>query len=258
MVGRMASNEFKDKVALVTGASSGLGFAIASMYQAHGAQVVVTDIDESGAARWLEIDRRVVFLKHDVADESDWRQVANLISERFGQLDYLVNNAGVTLMGNVEEISVEDFDKTMAIDVRGPFLGCRTMIPLMKDAGGAIINIASVAGFKARPELVAYNTAKAGVTLMTQSIALHCAEKGYNIRVNSINPGVVNTDMLQKVIAQLDDDGALMDSYKAMHPIGRIGEADEIAGLVRYLSSENATFITGTGLTIDGGLGISV
>lgn len=140
---------------------------------------------------------------------------------------------------------------------RGPFLGCRLLLPLMKARVASIINIASVSSFKPQAELVAYNAAKAGVALMTQSIALHCAQQGYDVRANYINPGVIRTDMLEKVINQVENGEALMQSYRDMHPIGRIGEADEIAAMAVYLASEEAGFITGTGFTVDGGLGIN-
>jgi len=250
-------SKLKGKTAVVTGVASGLGFAIAARFIAEGARVIGTDLSVDGAKRFEALGENTFFVSQDVSDEEGWNAVAEEVSERFGTLDILVNNAGITLMGSVEDISIADWDRTMAVDVRGPFLGCRAMIPFMKKHGGAIINIASISSFKPRPELVAYNTAKAGVAMMTQSIALHCAQSGYNIRANFINPGVIRTDMLEKVISQVEEGEALMESYKKMHPIGRIGEAEEIASMATYLASEEATFITGAGFTVDGGLGIN-
>jgi NAD(P)-dependent dehydrogenase (short-subunit alcohol dehydrogenase family) len=155
-------------------------------------------------------------------------------------------------------MDVETWDKTMGINLRSCFLGCQGAIKLMKaDGGGAIINMASVSSFKAQPELVAYNASKAGVDMMTKSVALHCARSGYGINVNSINPGVIQTDMLKKVISQVEDGEALMDSYKAMHPIGRIGEPEDVAAMAVYLASEEASFITGSAFTVDGALGLN-
>lgn len=250
--------KLEGKTAVVTGAASGLGFAIARRFIQDGARVIATDISpEAGRRQVSSLGEKAFFVPQDVASEDHWQRVAAVVEERFGSLDILVNNAGITLMGSVEDISLEDWDRTMAVDLRGPFLGCRTLIPLMKKKGGAIINIASVSSFKPQPELVAYNSAKAGVAMMTKSIALYCARSGYNIRANYINPGVIRTDMLEKVISQVAEGEALMESYKKMHPIGRIGEAEEIASMAAYLASNEATFITGTGFTVDGGLGIN-
>jgi NAD(P)-dependent dehydrogenase (short-subunit alcohol dehydrogenase family) len=125
---------------------------------------------------------------------------------------------------------------------------------MKSDGGGSIINMASVSAFRPQAELVAYNASKAGVDMMTKSVALHCARSGYGINVNSINPGVIQTQMLEKVISQVDNGEALMDSYKAMHPIGRIGEPEDVASMAVYLASEEASFVTGSGFTVDGSL----
>ncbi len=251
-------SKLSGKIALVTGAGSGLGYAIAERFLKEGAQVLATDL--TGGAEhnpFAELGENIEYIQHDVTAEADWQRLVDYIADRFGRLDILVNNAGITLMGSIEDITLEAWDKTMDVDVRGPFLGCRSMIPLMKAQGGSIINIASVSSFKPQAELVAYNTAKAGVAMMTQSIALHCARSGYNIRANYINPGVIRTAMLEKVINQVEDGEALMDSYKKMHPIGRIGEAEEIGAMAAFLASDEASFITGCGYTVDGGLGIN-
>lgn len=245
------------KIVLVTGAASGLGFGIASRFIEEGATVVCTDIDESGVIEAAEtLGANAIAIQHDVSKEADWQRVLARVSDDFGHLDTLINNAGVTLMGSVEDIDIESFDRTLAINLRGPFLGCRLALPLMQERGGAIINIASVSAIKPQAELVAYNASKAGVALMTQSIALHCANSGYGVRVNAINPGVIQTAMLDKVISQVEDGDALMNSYKAMHPIGRIGQPDEIAAMASYLASDDATFITGSAFNVDGGLSL--
>lgn len=254
-----SSGQLQGKIAIVTGAASGLGFGIASRCVAEGAQVILTDIDAEGGARAAqELGSSTRFVHHDTSRVDHWQRLIAVAEESFGRLDILVNNAGVTLMGSVEDVSIEDFDRTWAINTRGTFLGCRFAIGLMKQQkSGAIVNIASVSAFKPQPELVAYNASKAAVALMTESIALHCAKSGYGIRCNSINPGVIHTPMLDKVIAQVDNGEALMDSYKAMHPIGRIGVPEDIAGMAVYLASDAASFITGSAFTVDGGLGIN-
>lgn len=254
----MSNKGLSGKNAIVTGAASGLGFAIAQRLLKDGMQVLITDInEEEGQTAAAEYGEQARFLRHDVASEADWSRVLEVASEWFGRLDVLVNNAGVTLMGDVESISLDAWDQTMGINLRGPFLGCRGAIPLMKEHGGSIVNIASVSSFKPQPELVAYNASKAGVALMTKSIALYCGQQGYNIRVNSIHPGVIQTPMLEKVINQVEEGEALMQSYRDMHPIGRIGKPSEISAMVAYLVSEEAEFITGSEFRVDGGLGIN-
>jgi len=247
------------KTAIVTGAASGLGFGIASRFIAEGAQVILADIDTiNGTAAANSLGEAAHFIHHDASCKDSWQHLIDTADKHFNGLSILVNNAGVTLMGSIEDVSIDDFDRTWAINTRGTFLGCRFAIELMKrKKTGAIINIASVSAFKPQPELVAYNTSKAAVSLMTQSIALHCAKKGYGIRCNSINPGVIHTPMLDKVIAQVENGEALMDSYKAMHPVGRIGEPEDIASMAVYLASDAASFITGSAFTVDGGLGIN-
>lgn len=254
-----AALRLADKVALVTGAASGLGLAIAKRFVREGAVVFGTDLKPEQVEPSADslADNIHWLPSHNVSSVEQWQSVFETIAESFGRLDILVNNAGITLMGDVESISIEAFNQTLDVDLKGPFLGCRIMLPLLKKQGGSIINIASVSSFKPQAELVAYNAAKAGVSLMTKSIALHCAKQKNGVRANTINPGVIRTAMLEKVINQVDDGEALMESYKQMHPIGRIGEASEIAAMATYLASEEATFITGCDFTVDGGLGIN-
>jgi len=253
------AGRLSNQVAIVTGATSGLGLAIAQRFLQEGARVILTGIEsEEGEAVASALGDKATYLHLDVRQVEDWQHVMATVSADFGRLDALVNNAGVTLMGSVEDVSIEDFDNSQAINTRGVFLGCRFAIEQMKSLKrGAIVNIASVSAFKPMPELVAYNASKAAVALMTQSIALHCGRSGYGIRCNSINPGVIHTPMLDKVVSQVEDGTALMDSYKAMHPIGRIGEPGEIASMAAYLCSDEAGFITGAAFNVDGGLGIN-
>jgi NAD(P)-dependent dehydrogenase (short-subunit alcohol dehydrogenase family) len=239
-------------VALVTGGASGLGEAIAHRLAHDGCIVVVSDIDaDAGMAVADAIGGR--FFRHDVASEGDWTQVIGAIGQEFGRLDILVNNAGITLMGSIEDLSVDAFRRTLDVDLLGVFLGCKAAIGLMKQRGGAIVNISSVAGLRAAATLVGYNAAKAGVTLMTKSIALHCATAGYRIRCNSVHPGVIRTPMLDKVMAQVEDPEGLMESFVRRHPIGHLGEPVDVAGMVAFLASEQAKFVTGAEFVVDGG-----
>ena len=245
--------ELEGRVALVTGAAAGLGEAAARRLAAAGAAVVVTDIDEANGEAVAE-SLGGLFLRHDVASESDWAAAIAGTDSKHGRLDVLVNNAGITLMGSIEEMDLAGFRRTIDIDLVGTFLGCKAALPLMKrGGGGSIVNIASIAGLQAAANLVAYNAAKAGVTLMTKSIALHCAREGTGIRVNSVHPGVIRTAMLDKVMAQVPNPDELMAGFVAVHPIGHIGEPDDIAEMVLYLASDRSKFVTGAQMVVDGG-----
>ena len=255
----MSEQKLSGKRAIVTGGATGIGYGIAKRFIAEGVRVIISDIDEQGGAKAAQqLGDNCHFIRHDVSLPADWEPVFALADELFCGLDIMVNVAGVTLMGTIEDLDLETWDKTMAINLRSCFLGCQGAIKLMKrSGGGSIINMASVSAFKPQAELVAYNASKAAVDMMTKSVALHCARSGYGITVNSINPGVIQTDMLKKVISQVEDGEALMDSYKAMHPIGRIGEPADIAAMAVYLASSEASFITGSAFTVDGALGIN-
>ena len=255
----MAEQKLLGKRAIVTGGATGIGYGIAARFIAEGANVIITDIDETGGTRAaLALGDHCQFVRHDVSVPEHWNALFVIAQGKFSGLDILVNVAGVTLMGNIEELDVASWDKTMAINLRSCFLGCQGAIKLMKaDGGGAIINMASVSASRPKAELVAYNASKAGVEMMTKSVALHCAHNGYGINVNSISPGVIQTQMLEKVIGQVKDGEALMDSYKAMHPIGRIGETKDVAAMAVFLAGEEASFITGADFTVDGALSIN-
>ncbi|MES1201945.1 MAG: glucose 1-dehydrogenase [Pseudomonadota bacterium] len=245
------------KVALVTGASLGLGRAAALMLAREGAKVIVTDIKESeGGAVAEEIivkGGEAMFLRHDVAAEGDWTRVMASAKSRFGGLDILVNNAGVALAGTAENTKLEQWRWLMSINLDGVFLGTRCAIEEMKDHGGSIINLSSIEGLVGDPNLAAYNASKGGVRLFTKSAALHCAKAGYKIRVNSIHPGYILTPMVEGYIGGQADPDAARIGLAAMHPLGHLGEPDDIAYGVLYLASDESKFVTGSELVIDGG-----
>lgn len=242
------------KTALVTGAASGIGLGIAACFAAEGAQVIFTDIDLEACTRASQEHGGAVALELDVALEDGWASTIPRVMDRFGKLDVLVNNAGIALLGDVETLSVADFDRTMAVDLRGVFLGCKYAVKVMKAARqGSIINMSSVSGIRAQAELVAYNAAKAGVALMTKSVALHCGQRGYGVRCNSIHPGLIRTPILDKLLAQSDDPDALLAGFIATHPIGHMGEPADVAALAVYLASDESKFVTGSAMSVDGG-----
>jgi NAD(P)-dependent dehydrogenase (short-subunit alcohol dehydrogenase family) len=245
------------KIALITGASVGLGLATAIRLAQEGAKVVLTDLDEKrGAAAADEINRQggeAMFLRHDVAQERDWKAVIDVTLARFGKLDALVNNAGVALGASVEDTSLEEWRWLMSINLDGVFLGTKYAIGVMKRDGGSIVNLSSIEGIIGDPALAAYNASKGGVRIFTKSAALHCARSGYNIRINSIHPGYIWTPMVENYLATQPDPVAAKQAIAALHPVGRLGEPDDIANGVLYLVSDESKFVTGAELVIDGG-----
>jgi len=238
------------KIALVTGGASGLGEAITRRFVAEGARVVIGDIDApGGAALAAELGGSTRFQPLDVTSEDSW--AAALAT--FDRLNILVNNAGITTVGSIESLSLADFRTMLDIDLIGVFLGCKLVTPLMNKTGGSIINMSSMCGVRAQGDLVGYNAAKAAVTHLTKSAALHYAAQGYGVRCNSIHPGAIHTLILDKVMAQVEDGQALYDGWVATHPVGRLGKPEEIAAMALYLASDESAFTTGAEFRVDGG-----
>jgi NAD(P)-dependent dehydrogenase (short-subunit alcohol dehydrogenase family) len=238
------------KHAFVTGGASGLGEAIARRFVAEGAVVVIADINDSGGnALASELGKAARYVMLDVSDEAAW-QSALASCER---IDILVNNAGITTHGSIEDVTLADFRHEFDVDVIGVFLGCKLVLPLMRENGGSIINMSSMCGVRAQADLVAYNAAKAAVTHLTKSVALHYAKQGYAIRCNSVHPGAIHTPILEKVMAQVADGQALYDGWVSGHPIGRLGTPEEVAAIAVYLASDESAFTTGGEFRVDGG-----
>lgn len=242
------------KIAFVTGGASGLGEAMVRRFVTEGAVVVIADIDAvAGTELASDLGSAASFVRLDVTNEESWLAALADAGAAHGRIDILVNNAGITTVGSVESLSLADFRTMLDIDLVGVFLGCKHAIPLMRGQGGSIINMSSMCGLRAQPDLVGYNAAKAGVTHLTRSAALHYAAQGYGIRCNSVHPGAIHTPILDKVMAQVDDPKALYDGWVAVHPIGRLGRPEEIAAIAVYLASDESTFTTGAAFAVDGG-----
>ena len=236
------------KIAFVTGGASGLGLDIVRRFVAEGAEVVIADIDvTAGEALAAELGQR--FVKLDVSNEGEWLAALGTCD----RIDILVNNAGITTMGSIEDLTLAAFRHEFAVDVDGVFLGCKHVIPKMKEHGGSVINMSSMCGVRAQADLAGYNAAKAAVTHLTKSVALHYAAKGYGIRCNSVHPGAIHTAMIDKVMAQVDDPEALYAGFVATHPVGRLGKPEEVSSIVLYLASDESSFATGAEFRIDGG-----
>ena len=259
MTGRVAG-----KIALVTGAAQGLGEAIAHMLAREGARVAVTDINAEGAAKVAasinaERPDTALALPHDVTKEEDWVRVLADTERAFGGLHVLVNNAGIGLTKDLEQITLEEWRHVHAIDLDGVFLGCKHAIALMaktaKDTGlgGSIVNISSISGIVAGHNMAAYNSAKAAVRHLSKSVALYCAKKGFDIRSNSVHPVFIATPILNPLVARYGKEEAYAKLARQI-PLGRIGEPDDIAYAVLYLASDEAKFVTGAELKVDGGI----
>ncbi len=243
------------KKALVTGAAQGLGAAIASRFVAEGARVVLTDIQtDKVQALAAELGDRATATGLDVTDETQWQDAVNVAGSIFGGLDILVNNAGVFTLGNVRETSLDAWRSALAINLDGVFLGCRTAMPLLADGdGGVIINISSISGIVAGHNLAAYNASKAAVRHLSKSVALDGARLSPPVRCVSLHPAFVETPMLDPLAAALGREQAIAKLARQV-PLGRIGTPDEVAAAALFLASDEAAFITGTELILDGGL----
>lgn len=243
------------KVALVTGAASGLGKAAAEMLAREGARVVLTDINEpAGQAAAAAIGDAALFVRHDVTDEGQWQAAIAAAADRFGGLHILVNSAGIAINGTVEQLELEDWRRVHAVDLDSVFLGCKHAIPtIAKSGGGSIVNISSISGIIAGHNLAAYNSAKGGVRLLTKSVALHCARQGYNIRCNSVHPTFIDTPILDKHRERFGSDEAMKKLGRQV-PLGRVGQPVEVAYAILYLASDESSFTTGSELLVDGGI----
>jgi NAD(P)-dependent dehydrogenase (short-subunit alcohol dehydrogenase family) len=251
----MSALRLDGKVAFITGAASGLGRAMAIAFVAEGARVVVADIDgERGRDVAASLGDKAIFVRHDVTDEAGW--VVNLAAAvaQFGRLDILVNNAGVGTRAHVEEETLEDWRRVMAVNLDGPFLGCKHGIAhIAASDGGSIINISSVAGLIGARDSAAYCASKGGVRLLTKSVALHCAARRNNIRCNSIHPVYTDTPMVDQFVASAKSPDKMRQALNAMIPLGRMGTADELAAMALYLASDESRFVTGAEFVFDGG-----
>lgn len=254
------------KVAIVTGAGSGIGRASALLFANEGAQVIITDINEQNGHKVAdEAGPNALFLRHDVSREEEWISVTNEILHRYGRLDVLVNNAAISSGeagggANPENATVDNWEKVHRINALGPFLGCKHGIKTMKvNGGGSIINVSSAGALIPSPMETPYGMAKSGVTNLTLSVAMHCAAQGYNIRCNAVYPGGTRTPMLEKLLQAIaTETGASVDAIanewgQKNVPIGRLAQPTDIANAILFLASDESSYITAEQLVIDGG-----
>ncbi len=243
----------ENKVALISGGARGMGAVEAKMFVQEGAKVVIGDVlDEDGKQTEAEINEaggECVFVHLDVTDETAWQDAVAAAVDRFGKLDILVNNAGIARINNVEDTTSDEWDLVMDINAKGVFLGTKAAIPeIRKAGGGSIVNISSIAGLTGG-RTSSYAASKGAVRLLTKSTAIQYAGEG--IRCNSVHPGVIETPMTTPMMLNTQEG---RDLNASRHPLGRVGQPEDIAYGVLFLASDESSFMTGSELVIDGGL----
>jgi len=242
------------KVALITGAASGIGAACARTFAREGAKLLLTDLDDIGGQR-VGGETGGTFVRQDVTDETSWPEVVAAAQRRFGGLHVLVANAGIGIMGPAIDMAFADWRRQMAVNVDGVFLSVKYCIPLMRrSGGGSIIMMSSVAGLRGSAGLAGYSATKGAVRLFAKSIALECAQAGDKIRVNSVHPGVIDTPIWTKLPRGANAPLDPRAIAAAMVPMGEAGQPEDIADGVLYLASDASRHVTGSELVIDGGM----
>lgn len=243
------------KVALVTGGASGLGKADCELFVAEGADVFITDIDLAAAQRLAEeLGEHAFALRHDVASEEDWKNVYAAVDARFGRLDILVNNAGIVVVADPEETSLDQYERVMSVMATSVFLGCKLGLPLLsRSQSASIINMSSIASHFGYPPFFAYSAAKGAVRSMSKAIAIHCQDKGYPIRCNTVHPSSIETPMVQSAEGRA---GMVNNIPTGVLPAGAVGAPSDVANLLLFLASDEARFLTGGEYLVDNAMSI--
>ena len=243
------SDRLAGKVAIITGASRGVGLADAQLMAAEGARVIMTDINsEAGEKAAAAIGDAAQFIKLDVSSEQGWKDLIATVEEKYGQLNILVNNAAILQVGPIDTETLEGWRRVQSINVEGIFLGIQNALPLMeKSGGGSIVNMSSSAALVGMPMFVAYSASKAAVRGITQSIAVHCHQTGNNVRCNSIHPDGIATDMVMEINADMPE----MDGTKAMQAASYMCMPQDVAKTVLFLASDDSANINGAAIPID-------
>lgn len=248
--------DLSGRVALVTGGASGIGRATAHALAAQGSCVIVADINEAGGWETADaIGSAASFVHLDVSDETAWCRALDYVVSTEQHLDILANVAGIGLGGDFEDLTLSDWNRLIAVNATGPFLGCKHAIRAMSGSGrpGAIVNVGSIAATHAAPDLAGYCASKGAMRMLSKSVALYCAHKGYPIRCNAIHPTYVDSEMLDPIAAHYGSRDAMVQAMSRLVPAGRLAKPADIAAAVVFLASDAAAMITGTELFVDGG-----
>ena len=252
--------DLSNKCALITGAARGIGAAIATCFAEAGAQLILTDIDETNGEALARTLPCASFHTLDVSEEGQWNTLAGWLQADDMRPDILVNNAGITGFletsgpHDPEHLDMASFDRVMAVNLTGTVLGCRYAIGWMKETGGTIVNIASRSGMVGIPGAAAYAASKAAIRNHTKTVALYCAEQGYTIRCNAICPAAILTPMWDAMLGDGTDRAKAIEALSADIPMGRFGKAEEVANAALYLASDASSYVTGTEIVLDGGM----
>jgi NAD(P)-dependent dehydrogenase (short-subunit alcohol dehydrogenase family) len=249
----------KGKVAIITGAAAGIGRASAVLFAQEGAGIAAVDLDREGnealASEILKAGGRAVAIAGDVSQAADVQRIVRQTREHFRTLDILFNNAGIVMKGKIHETTEEEWDRTAAINVKSMYLLCHEVVPIFLEQGsGVILNTSSATALRSVADRVAYSTSKGAVLALTRSMALDYAKN--SIRVNCLCPGTIDTPSLGRRLSAFADPAEARRQFIARQPMGRLGTADEVAQAALYLVSDEAAFVTGTALSIDGGSAI--
>src|SRR5499427_2339101 len=265
----MPMRQVEGKVAIVTGGASGIGAACATTLAREGAKVVITDIDDAGAqavvGKIVAAGGEAICLHQDVSIEEEWPGVIEATERRFGRLNVMMANAGIGILCKAIEMSLADWRRQTAVNLDGVFLSVKYGLPLMRrhssasPAGASIVITSSIAGLRGSATLAGYCATKGGVRLFGKAIAMECAARGDNIRVNTVHPGVIDTPIWGKIRPDLAAPGHnapidIEEIGRASAPLGRVGKPQDIANGVLFLASDASSYITGTELVIDGGI----
>jgi 3(or 17)beta-hydroxysteroid dehydrogenase len=246
----------ENKVVLLSGGASGIGAETARLVLREGGKAVLADRDEArGKALAAELGQNAAFAALDVIDEAAWQKAVATTVETYGGLHGLVNAAGIGVRNSIEDCSLEEYRRVNDINSLGTFLGCKSAIPAMKQSGGgSIVNISSVLGLRGVSYAMAYCASKGAVRSLTKNVALHCALSKYNIRCNSVHPGYIDTPMIAPRLDSTVDNMTGRQYLETLHPLGRLGRAEEVANMILFLLSDESTFSTGSEFICDGGL----
>ena len=241
---------FKNKIALVTGTNAGIGKKIVEVLSKEGCKIIATT--KKGKER--KNTKNVRYLALDVTKENEWKETIKFIKQKFGKLNILINNAGIRFSGTIENTSLEIWNKIINTNLTSMFLGCKYAVPLLtKSKNSNIVNLASITSIRGVPKMVAYSSSKGAIVSFTSSLALDLANNG--IRVNAVAPGAVDTKMVWSLKKELKSK-KFNKRMKETHPIGRIAQPEEVANVVAFLASDEASFMTGLTIPVDGGRSI--